>query len=186
MKAVFIHGFAGSIHSDVVGNLRKYYPELEWCPIEVSHRADESIEKINDFLKTHSDVRYLIGSSLGGFYVLCADFNGRKIVVNPSLNPASSLRNSVGTHTYRGRREDGAKTFKFTTQDLFAFRKWKPKDTPLTVCHYTPSDPVLGENIKLEYQRFFAHAEMTPDLSGHFMNEHYIKHKLRELLQDEL
>lgn len=183
MKAVFIHGFAGSIHSDVVGNLRKYYPTFDWVAIEVDHHADASIRKINEFLRENKDVCCMVGSSLGGFYVLCADFEGRKVVINPSLNPASTLRNSIGTHTYSGKREDGAKSFKFTMQDLFAFRKWKPKDTPETICHYTPHDTVLGENVKLGYQKFFAHAEMTPDLSGHFMNEHYIKHKLGEVLQ---
>ncbi len=183
MKAVFIHGFAGSVHSDTVGNLRKYYPDWEWCALEVDHHADESIKKINAFLRAHDDVKCLIGSSLGGFYVLCADFAGRKIVINPSLNPMSTLKNAVGTHKYRGRREDGATEFKFTMQDLFAFKKWKPKDSPETICHYTPHDPVLGDGIKLDYQKFFARAEMTADLSGHFMNEHYIKHKLGEAMQ---
>ena len=77
MKAVYIHGFAGSIHSDTITNFRKYYPELEWCPLEVDHRVDDSVKKINDFIKANADVKYLIGSSLGGFYVLCADFAGR-------------------------------------------------------------------------------------------------------------
>ena len=78
MKAVYIHGFAGSIHSDTITNFRKYYPDLEWCPLEVNHLVDESVKKINDFLAATSDVKYLIGSSLGGFYVLCANFAGRK------------------------------------------------------------------------------------------------------------
>ena len=83
MKAVYIHGFAGSIHSDTITNFRKYYPDLEWCPLEVNHLVDESVKKINDFLAANPDVKYLIGSSLGGFYVLCADFAGRKVVINP-------------------------------------------------------------------------------------------------------
>ena len=182
MKAVYIHGFAGSIHSDVVGNLRKYCPWLEWCPLEVDHHVDASVGKINAFLREHADVAYLIGSSLGGFYVLCADFNGEKIVVNPVLNPMSTLKKSVGTHAYRGRREDGARDFKFTMQDLFAFKRWKPQDTPQTLCHYTAHDQVLGEEVKREYPKFFLHAEMCPDLQNHFMNEHYIKHALAPLL----
>ena len=96
MKAVYIHGFAGSIHSDTITNLRKYYPDLEWCPLEVNHLVDESVAKINDFIGKNSDVEYLIGSSLGGFYVLCADFNGTKLVINPVLNPMSSLKKAVG------------------------------------------------------------------------------------------
>lgn len=177
-KAVYIHGFAGSIHSNTVGNLRKYYPDLEWCPIEVNHHPDESIAKINQFIQANPDVKYLIGSSLGGFYVLCADFAGRKLVVNPVLNPMSSLKKAVGVNQYRGRRENGDTSFRFTMQDLFAFKHFTPHDTPLTICHYTPHDPVLGDDIKRDYRRFFAHAEQTPDLRSHFMDEHYIKHRL--------
>ena len=172
MKAVYIHGFAGSIHSDTITNFRKYYPDLEWCPLEVNHIVDESVKKINDFIAANKDVKYLIGSSLGGFYVLCADF----------LNPMSSLKKAVGLNKYRGRRENGETEFKLTMQDLFRFKAFKPKDTPLTICHYTPHDPNLGEDIKREYQKFFAHAEMTTHLRSHFTDEHYIKHKLKDAL----
>ena len=179
-KAVYIHGFAGSIHSDTITNFRKYYPDLEWCPIEVNHIVDDSVKKINNFIAANPDVKYLIGSSLGGFYVLCADFAGRKIVINPVLNPMSSLKKAVGVNKYRGRRENGETEFKLTMQDLFRFKAFKPKDTPETICHYTPHDPNLGEDIKREYQKFVAHAEMTPHLRSHFTDEHYIKHKLRD------
>ena len=156
MKAVYIHGFAGSIHSDTITNLRKYYPDIEWCPLEVNHLVDESVAKINDFI-------------------------GKKLVINPVLNPMSSLKKAVGINKYRGRRENGEKEFKLTMQDLFRFKAFKPKDTPNTLCHYTQHDPNLGEDIKREYQKFFAHAEMTPHLRSHFTDEHYIKHKLGEI-----
>ena len=77
MKIVYIHGFAGSIHSETISFFRKYYPEYEWCPLEVDHRVDYSVQKINDFLSANNDVQALVGSSLGGFYVLCANFEGR-------------------------------------------------------------------------------------------------------------
>ena len=57
MKAVYIHGFAGSIHSDTITNFRKYYPELDWCPLEVDHRVDESVKKINDFIAAIQEKR---------------------------------------------------------------------------------------------------------------------------------
>jgi hypothetical protein len=114
---------------------------------------------------------------------LCADFSGRKIVINPVLNPMSSLKKAVGINKYRGRRENGETEFKLTMQDLFRFKSFKPKDTPETICHYTPHDPNLGEDIKREYQKFFAHAEMTPHLRSHFTDEHYIKHKLKDAIQ---
>ena len=181
-KAVYIHGFAGSVHSETVGNLHKYYPEVEWVALEVAHHAGESVGKINAYLLANPDVDLLMGSSLGGFYVLCADFAGTKLVINPSLHPMSTLKPCVGVNKYRGRRENGDTEFKLTMQDVFAFSRFKPKDTPATICHYTEHDQVLGEEARREYPKFFHCSEMTRDLRSHFMDEHYIHTKLAEII----
>lgn len=181
-KAVYIHGFGGSVHSETVGNLRKYYPETEWVALEVDHHAEASIRMLNDYLKEHPDVDLLMGSSLGAFYVLCADFAGRKLVINPTLHPNATLKPHVGVHKWRGRRDNGDTEFKLTMQDVFAFSRFKPKDTPLTICHYTEHDQVLGEEARREYPKFFHNQEMTRDLRSHFMDEHYIHTKLAEIL----
>lgn len=177
-QAVFIHGFAGSIHSETVGNLRKYNPDVQWFPLEVNHNVEQSLQIIQHFLQQHPDIDILVGSSLGGYYVLCTPFTGKKIVINPVLNPMAVLKKHVGLNQYRGRRENGDTHFKFTMQDLFRFKSYKPIDTPNTICHYTANDPFLGESIKREYQKFFSNAIVTPHLRGHFMDEHYIKHML--------
>lgn len=72
-KIVYIHGFGGSPFTQTVGFLNLYYPDYEWCALEVDHHAGASIKKINDFAK-ENDVKAMIGTSLGGFYVLCSDF----------------------------------------------------------------------------------------------------------------
>lgn len=181
--AIYIHGFAGSIHSETVGNLRKYYPNIEWTALEVDHHVEASVRIINDYVKAHPDVDLLMGSSLGGFYVLCADFAGKKLVINPTLKPQSTLKNVVGVNKWRGRRENGETEFKVTMQDVFAFTRFKPKDTPNTLCHYTEHDQVLGEEARREYPKFFRNQEMTRDLKSHFLDEHYIHTKLAEVLQ---
>lgn len=182
-KAVYIHGFAGSIHSETFGNLQKYYPEVDWTALEVDHHGPESIAKINHYLQAHPDVDLLMGSSLGGFYVLCADFNGQKLVINPTLHPHATLKPRVGINKYRGRRENGDTEFKLTMQDVFAFQRCKPKDSPNTLCHYTEHDQVMGEEARREYPKFFRHQEMTKDLKSHFMDEHYIHTKLAEVIR---
>lgn len=184
MKVVYIHGFAGSIHSETIGNLRKYYPDVEWVALEVDHHAEASIGLINSYLKANPDVDLLMGSSLGAFYVLCADFAGRKLVINPTLHPMATLKPRVGVIKYRGRRTNGDTEFKLTMQDVFAFNRFKPKDTPLTLCHYTEHDQVMGEEARREYPKFFHNQEMTRDLRSHFMDEHYIHSKLGEVLQN--
>ena len=101
-KIVYIHGFGGSPFTQTVGFLNLYYPDYEWCALEVDHHAGASIKKINDFAK-ENDVFAMIGTSLGGFYVLCSDFNGPKLVINPVIEPMKSLKKSVGTVQYHAR-----------------------------------------------------------------------------------
>ena len=70
-KIVYIHGFGGSPFTQTVGFLNLYYPDYEWCALEVDHHAGASIKKINDFAK-ENEVFAMMGTSLGGFYVLCS------------------------------------------------------------------------------------------------------------------
>jgi len=179
---LYIHGFAGSIHSSTLANLRHYYPDTIWSAIEVDHHAAESIAAIKAFLDANTNVDLLMGSSLGGFYVLCTPWEGKKIVINPVLHPMSSLKPFIGINNYRGRRDNGDKQFRFTMQDLFAFNRFKPVDTPNTICHYTEHDQVLGDEARREYPSFFAHQEMTKDLRNHYVDEHYIHVKLKEII----
>ena len=50
-KIIYIHGFGGSPFTQTVGFLNMYYPEYDWCALEVDHHAAASIKKINDFAK---------------------------------------------------------------------------------------------------------------------------------------
>lgn len=181
-SALYIHGFAGSIHSNTLGMLHRYYPDVTWHAIEVDHHAQQSVDAIQAYLAAHPDIELLIGSSLGGFYVLCTKFAGRKLVINPVLHPMASLKPFVGVNKYRGRRDNGDTEFRLTMADLFAFGRLKPADTPLTTCHYTEHDQVLGEMPKREYPSFFHDSEMCRDLRNHFADEHYIHTKLATIL----
>lgn len=182
MKAVYIHGFTGSIYSPIVEKFRMYYPELEWCFIEVNQNPDEALPKIRQFLNDNLDVKYLIGSSMGGFYVLCTEFAGRKIVINPLLQAGKVMKYAIGTHKWRGKRTDGATEFTFTLEDAERFNHYTPQDSPQTVCHYTEHDQVLGEWTKEYYPTFFANYKMVPELTGHFLSEEYIQLRLKEAM----
>jgi len=186
-KIVYIHGFAGSIHSNANGQMRSYHPDFEWCPLEVTADVDASMAIINSYIKANPDVSHLIGSSLGGFYAMCADFSGPKLVVNPVLDPMKSLANYVGENEWRGRRENGEKKFKLTKADLFKFKKYNIRKMNLdnVLCHYTEHDQVLGEELKKEYPKVFKHSEMVKELHSHFMNESYIKHRMGEFLMSK-
>lgn len=183
-KIVYIHGFGGSIHSNATGLMSATYPDFEWCPLEVTTDIDASLDIINKFIADNPDVSHLIGSSLGGFYVICADFAGPKLVINPTVDPMKTLSSAIGEHEWRGRRDNGEKKFKFTKADLFKFKKYNIRKMNLdnVLCHYTEHDQVLGEGLKKEYPKIFKHSEMVKELHNHFMSESYIKSRMGNYL----
>ena len=182
-KIVYIHGFGGSPFTQTVGFLNLYYPDYEWFALEVDHHAGASIKKINDFAK-ENNVFAMIGTSLGGFYVLCSDFIGPKLVINPVIEPMKSLKKSVGTVQYHARRSDGATSFKFTMQDLFEFKKFKFTVNDNVTCHHCEHDELLGDDIKRDYEKIFKNRKMCPKktLPSHIISESYVKHEIGEWL----
>lgn len=186
-KVVYIHGFAGSPHGQTLGILKQYYPQYEWCALEVDHHAATSIKQINDFVK-NNEVKAMVGVSLGGFYILCSDFPGPKLVVNPAVSPMKSLKKCVGTVRYNSRRSDGATTFKFTMADLFEFKKFTFTVGENVTCHYAEHDEVLGDDIKRDYEKIFSNRKMCPKktLPSHGLGESYIKEELRSWLNENV
>lgn len=180
-KIIYIHGFGGSPNSQTVGFLNQCYPEIEWCALEVDHHVASSVNLINDYARKNG-VLAMTGTSLGGFYVLCSDFSGPKLVINPVIEPMKSLKKNVGTVQYHSRRSDGAKSFKFTMQDLFEFKKFKFNAGDNVTCHYTEHDNVLGDDIKRDYEKLFANRKMCSKktLPSHIISESYIRHDLGE------
>lgn len=112
---LWIHGFAGKPDNDSVQEMRRRYPAYDFYSIEVDHRAVASMEKINAFIQSH-EVALVAGTSCGGFYAMCARFDGPRLVVNPVVDPVRDLRQFLGANTYKPGRPDGQTTFLFTEE----------------------------------------------------------------------
>lgn len=173
---LWIHGFCGRPNNEHFLEMQKHSPQYEWYSIEVDHHALASMEKINDYIRTH-DVCLVAGTSLGGYYAMCADFNGSKLVVNPVMNPVRDLRQFLGTNTYKPGRPDGQTDFEFTEEMLMEFGKLKHDNLANVLCHFTAHDPVLGEDIKKEYEKSFYYLKKIDEklLPGHFLTFNYAK-----------
>lgn len=180
---LWIHGFAGRPNNDIVISMRKHNPHYNIFSIEVDHHAIASMEKINNHIHNNK-VEIVAGTSLGGYYAMCADFNGPKIVVNPVTNPVRDLRQFIGHNTYKPGRSDGQLEFEFTEQMLMEFGQIETKQLDSVICHYTTHDKILGESIKDEYNDLFRNLQMMDEniLPGHFMTHKYIKEGLTPLL----
>ena len=173
---LWIHGFCGRPNNETFLEMRKQNPQYEWYSIEVDHHALASMEKINNYIRTH-DVGLVAGTSLGGYYAMCADFSGCKWVVNPVMDPVRDLRMFLGHNTYKPGRPDGQTDFDFTEEMLMEFGELQPGELTHVLCHYTAHDQLLGEEIKKDYEKTFYFLQEIDEklLPGHFLTFKYAK-----------
>lgn len=173
---LWIHGFCGCPDNVHVQEMRKRYPEYDWYSIEVDHHAKASMAKINSYIR-ENDVCLVAGTSLGGYYAMCSEYEGPKLVVNPVTDPHRDLRQFVGRCLYKPGRPDGQTEFVFTEEMLAEFGELHYGNLNNVLCHYTAHDQVLGEDIKKDYEQIFYWLEMKDEkiLPGHFMTFKYVK-----------
>ena len=179
---LWIHGFAGCPNNVHFKERKKSYTEYNWFSIEVDHHAKSSIEKINAYIHSN-DVCVVAGTSLGGYYAMCADFKGPKLIVNPVTNPVRGLKQFLGKNTYKPGRPDGQTEFEFTEDMLNEFGELQHDKLYNVLCHYTPHDQLLGDDIKKDYEDMFYFLEMMDEkvLPEHFMTFKYVK-AMKEIL----
>lgn len=146
-KLLYIHGFRSSAQSSTILNVKANYRDVEVHAFDVTHHPVESIKKIEDYIAENS-IDILAGTSLGGFYTLCAKVDIPKIAVNPAINPENSLSvlPEIGQEVeYYNPREDGVQTFKCTLADLDEFRGIEKYITPVTHIIGSDKDELLGD-----------------------------------------
>lgn len=146
-KLLYIHGFRSSAKSNTILTIKANYHEVEVHAFDVTHHPVESIKKIEGYIAEHG-IDILAGTSLGGYYALCAKVDIPKIAVNPVLNPENSLSflPEIGQEVeYYNPREDGVQTFKCTLADLDEFRGIEKYITPVTHIIGSDKDELLGD-----------------------------------------
>lgn len=146
-KLLYIHGFRSSAKSNTIVTIKANYHDLDVHAFDVTHHPQESIRKIEDYVAEHG-IDILAGTSLGGFYALCAQVDIPKIAVNPVLNPEYSLSAlpEIGEEVeYFNEREDGVQTFICTLNDLDEFRGIEKHITPDTHIIGSSHDEMLGD-----------------------------------------
>ena len=122
-QILYIHGFCSSAQTGTVARLRQVLTDCEVHAIDVNHHPAESIKQIEDYVLAH-DIDLLIGTSLGGYYVLCADVDCIKVAANPATDPEHMLNqpSMMGHQRYFNPRQDGNWYFDFGPENLLEFR----------------------------------------------------------------
>ena len=147
-KVLYIHGFCSSARTGTVGRLREVlHDTCEVHAFDVNHHPEESIRRIEEYV-AEQGIELLMGTSLGGYYTLCADVSCPKVAVNPATNPAVSLNHPemMGHLRYFNPRQDGNWYFDFGPENLLEFRGIDFHITPDTYILCSDHDELLGDN----------------------------------------
>ena len=147
-KVLYIHGFCSSAQTGTVGRLREVlHDTCEVHAFDVNHHPEESIRRIEEYVAEHG-IELLMGTSLGGYYTLCADVSCPKVAVNPATNPEVSLNHPdmMGHLRYFNPRQDGNWYFDFGPENLLEFRGIDFHITPDTYILCSDHDELLGDN----------------------------------------
>jgi len=186
-KILWIHGFCGRPNNESVEYMKALYPQYDIYAIEVDHHARASIDKINAYIRDN-DVNVVAGTSLGGFYALCSEFDGPRLVVNPVIEPIVELRQFLGKNSYKPGRPDGQEEFEFTEEMLNEFGTLQLQSLDKALCHYTTHDTVLGADMMQKYLSTFYFLREIDEkvLPGHPLAKKYIKNEFGKAVENML
>ena len=174
-KLLYIHGFRSSARSSTILSIRAHYHHIEVHAFDVTHHPAESIKKIESYIAEH-DIDMLAGTSLGGYYTLCAKVDIPKIAVNPVVNPEDSLSllSNIGEELeYYNVREDGVSTFICTSEDLEEFKGIEKYITPATHIISSNNDEVLGD-LRPQYRQMVGDRLHESSQLGHRITPEFI------------
>ena len=153
MKVLYIHGFNSAGYGEKINHLKKYFgdenviaPTLPYDPRKAIKQLEFLVEAIKN-----KDKLLLVGTSLGGFYALylANKYKVPAVLINPSIDPYTSLKSQVGPQiNYKSNEE-----YIFTQQHLDSLKDYyvpedKQKEIKDLVFVYLDEDDELLDSKK--------------------------------------
>ena len=141
MNAIYIHGLGSGASTSAVKTISKLLPQYKWHALEVNENLKESVAIIDAAVK-ELDPRVLMGTSLGGLYVMFADLSTapgcRRILCNPACHIADDIRKKIGfgVKEYFVPRQDGVQQCELNEEVCKAFERDGRKGMMMRVSHY--------------------------------------------------
>lgn len=102
---LYLHGFASSIHSAKLTELRRIFPQNQIHAFEFQHSPKKDYQNLRTYYLNRKDgFNLVVGSSLGGFYALrlARDIHIKALLVNPALEPHKTLSACLGKNRIYG------------------------------------------------------------------------------------
>lgn len=170
-KILYIHGFRSSAKSSTITRIRRLWTDFEIHAFDMNHHPAESIAAIERYVREHG-IDLLMGTSLGGYYVLAANVTVPKVVVNPVIEPGVSLdrEDMYGTLDYFNERADGVQTIVLERSFLKEFDGIPLHIDSRTRIIGSTHDELLGD-LTATYRQLVGDRFTPTDMIGHRINE---------------
>ena len=193
MNAIYIHGLGSGAATSAVKIISKILPQYKWHPLEMNENLKESVAVIDAAVKELKP-HVLMGTSLGGLYVMHADLSEvpwcKRIICNPACHIANDIREKIGfgVKEYFVPRQDGIQQYVLDEDVCREFERdsrldlMTPGDASLNFAVFSIHDELIGpvgilENMDV-CQRL-GYTILIDDKGGHRLDKNSLK-KIRD------
>ena len=199
MNAIYIHGLGSGASTSAVKAISKLLPQYKWHTLEMNEDLKESVAII-DKAVTDLKPRLLMGTSLGGLYIMFADLSQvpgcKRIICNPACNIAEIIREKIGfgVKEYFVPRQDGIQQYVLDEDVCRAFERdsrlnlMTPGDASLNFAVFSIHDELIGpvgilENMDV-CQRL-GYTILIDDKGGHRLDKNSLRKNRDEIFKTD-
>lgn len=193
MNAIYIHGLGSGANTSAVKAISKILPQYKWHTLEVNENLKDSVEIIDEAVR-RLQPNVLMGTSLGGLYVMFADLSPvplcRRIICNPACNISQIIREEIGfgVKEYFVPRQDGIQHYELNEEVCKAFERDGRKEKMKRVSNYhnfaifSIHDELIGPKgilANMALCQELGYTILVDDKGGHRLDKHSLQ-KIKE------
>jgi predicted alpha/beta-fold hydrolase len=162
--AVYVHGLASGAAGTTFNSLARKFKKYRWITTDFGECIEGNVAMLEDIIDHHHPL-LIVGTSMGGVTTLYANAPSTiKIVCNPALSIADSVRQTIGLgqHEYFCERIDGKKSFELTEDMCLKYEEYIAKHMPTlgkeNYAIFSAHDELLGDEASLVAQQVVSNA----------------------------
>ena len=162
--AIYVHGLASGAAGTTINSLARKLKQYRWITTDFGEDIATNV-LILECMISLEHPSLIVGTSMGGVTVLYANApNVVKIVCNPALSIADSVRNTIGLgqHEYFCDRINGKQTFELLEEMCLGYDNYIATHTPLqgkeNYAIFSAQDELLGDEASLKAQHIVSDA----------------------------
>ena len=162
--AIYVHGLASGAAGTTINSLARKLKQYRWITTDFGEDIATNV-LILECMISLEHPSLIVGTSMGGVTVLYANApDVVKIVCNPALSIADSVRNTIGLgqHEYFCDRINGKQTFELSEEMCLGYENYIATHTPLqgkeNYAIFSAHDELLGDEASLKAQHIVSDA----------------------------